>query len=488
MKSLSSILAGIKVNEIIGNKDIFIKSIVLNSNDVRDGYAFVAVRGTNQDGNNFIDDAISRGSKLIISDIIPTKILDGITYLVIYDIRNSLGLLASNFYDDPSSKIEIVGITGTNGKTSIATLLYDLFIMLGKSAGLISTINIGIKGKVIDSSKNTTPDIFTINLSLKDMVDNNCSHCFMEVSSHGIDQGRIDGIKFKLGIFTNISQDHLDYHLSFKNYINTKKKFFDSLNKDSLCLINKDDRNHKIMIQNTRSKKYFYSLYSKADFNSKIIESTLEGTKLFINGNELWTPLKGRFNIYNLLAVYGACYLLLGDKMEKDIFNYISMLKGVKGRFDCILTKDKVLVVIDYAHTPEALKSILECLRELLGKNAKLINLIGCGGNRDKSKRSKMGKISYLNSDIAIFTSDNPRFEKTIDIIEDMKKELSEDEKRNIFVLEDRREAIELSNDLSKSGDIVLIAGKGHEPYQQIKGVNYRFDDLEVAKEIFNCN
>lgn len=471
---LRNILLDLEVIEQIGNLDISICDIVFDSRKVQEGSLFVAQRGTQIDGHNFIESAIKDGAKAIVLEQMPDKIQDGITYIKVGNSAKALAILARNYYDNPSSKLKLIGITGTNGKTTTVTLSYNLFKSLGYECGLISTIVNRIGDREVVST-HTTPDALSLNKLLNEMVENSCEYVFMEVSSHAVDQYRIWGLSYCGGVFSNITHDHLDYHKTFANYINAKKGFFDSLSTKAFSLTNIDDKNGEKMLEATKSKKYTYSLSRMADFKAKIIENSFFGLLLNINGKEVSTQLVGEFNAYNLLAIYSIAELC-GLKQEEILLG-LSKLKAAAGRFETYRLKNGAVAIIDYAHTPDALLNVISTINEIkLG--GKLITLVGCGGNRDKTKRPEMAKIAQEGSDVVILTSDNPRFENPDDIIEDMKKGVIDNE--SLFCITDRRQAIKLASQLAKDkNDIILVAGKGHETYQEISGVKHHFDDKE---------
>ncbi|MBO7277098.1 MAG: UDP-N-acetylmuramoyl-L-alanyl-D-glutamate--2,6-diaminopimelate ligase [Bacteroidales bacterium] len=471
---LRNILLDLEVIEQIGNLDISICDIVFDSRKVQEGSLFVAQRGTQIDGHNFIESAIKDGAKAIVLEQMPDKIQDGITYIKVGNSAKALAILARNYYDNPSSKLKLIGITGTNGKTTTVTLSYNLFKSLGYECGLISTIVNRIGDREVVST-HTTPDALSLNKLLNEMVENSCEYVFMEVSSHAVDQYRIWGLSYYGGVFSNITHDHLDYHKTFANYINAKKGFFDSLSAKAFSLTNIDDKNGEKMLESTKSKKYTYSLSRMADFKAKIIENSFFGLLLNINGKEVSTQLVGEFNAYNLLAIYSIAELC-GLKQEEILLG-LSKLKAAAGRFETYRLKNGAVAIIDYAHTPDALFNVISTINEIkLG--GKLITLVGCGGNRDKTKRPEMAKIAQEGSDVVILTSDNPRFENPDDIIEDMKKGIIDNE--SLFCITDRRQAIKLASQLAKDkNDIILVAGKGHETYQEISGVKHHFDDKE---------
>ncbi len=483
MKLLKDILKGIPVIQIEGNLDIQIARIVFDSRTVQDGDLFVAVSGTHVNGADFVLDAVNKGASAIICQELPNEPHASVTYIQVEDAALSLGITASNFYDQPSKQLKLVGVTGTNGKTTVATLLYQLFSELGYACGLISTVENRIVQKVVPAT-HTTPDPVQLNRLLKEMVDAGCDYCFMEVSSHAVVQQRIAGLDFAGGIFTNITHDHLDYHGTFDQYIKAKQLFFDGLGRFAFALYNEDDRNGSIMVQNSFAHKKSYGLKNVADFKAKVLESHFDGTLLQIDHQELWVSLVGSFNAYNLLAVYGAA-VLLEQEIEK-VLTALSKLKGAEGRFDVRIAPNGVIGIVDYAHTPDAVKNVLETINKLLKGDEQVITVLGCGGDRDKTKRPEMAEVAILNSNKLILTSDNPRSEDPYQIIKDMEQGIPVSEKKNTFSIADRREAIRAACHLAQAGDVVLIAGKGHEKYQEINGKKLPFDDLEVLEQSFN--
>lgn len=482
MKNLKDILYNVSVNEVYGSTDVLINNININSQLVKLNDIFIAIKGQ-ADGHIYIDSAIKNGAKVIICQDLPAIRVENISYIIVKDTKSALADMASNFYDNPSKKLTLVGITGTNGKTTVATLLYDLFTKLGYKVGLLSTVKILVNQQNYKTD-NTTPDSLTINRYLAQMVAQGVSFCFMEVSSHGIHQKRTKGLDFKGGVFTNLTQDHLDYHLTFSAYRDVKKEFFDTLPKTAFALINADDKNGEVMLQNCKANKYRYALNSMVDFKGKILENSLDGLLLQINRNELWVKLIGTFNAYNILAIYGAAVLLGVEEFEA--LKIISSLESVKGRFQFVLTDNKISLIIDYAHTPDALKNVLSTLNSIRTGNEKLICVMGCGGDRDKDKRKKMGYIASKLSNITIITSDNPRSENPEDIISQIESGVEPQDFKNILSIVNREQAIKTARQLAKTGDIVLIAGKGHETYQEIKGVKHDFDDYKIALRLFN--
>ena len=482
MKKLREILNNVAVNNIIGDPEISICNITKDSRMVNEGDLFVSIIGNNLDGTSFITDAIKNGAKCVISEKEFEIVNKEITYVFVESSRNTLAVVSANYYENPSKKLNLIGVTGTNGKTTIVDLLYNLYDSSGIKTGIISTIKIDV-GDSIYNSTQTTPDATLINKYLYEMVQNDVRYCFMEVSSHGIDQGRTYGLKFKGGVFTNLTHDHLDYHKSFKNYRNTKKIFFDNISSDGFAITNCDDKNGLYMIQNTNAETYTYSLKSNSNFKAKLLESSIEGMMIKINNSELWSSLVGEFNVYNLLAVYSTAKTL--GMPQENLLKGISKLKPVKGRLQFISNNEKIAIV-DYAHTPDALENVIRSIKEIKSVKSNLITVVGCGGDRDKSKRAIMGKIASSLSTKVVFTSDNPRSENPSQIIDDIMHGVSSENLEKVTRIIDRREAIELAFSMSKKNDIVLVAGKGHESTQEINGVKNNFDDFEVIKSIIS--
>lgn len=483
MKVLKDILYKVAIEAVKGSTDIAINSIDFDSRKVSLNDVFVAIRGTLSDGHDFIEKAINQGVIAIICEEFPKKIINGVTYIKVKNTNQALAFMASNFYDNPSSKIKLVGITGTNGKTTVASLLYQLFKKAGYKVGLLSTVKI-LVDEYEYKATHTTPDSLTINHYLNEMISEGCEFCFMEVSSHGIHQKRTEGLHFKGGVFTNLSHDHLDYHNSFAEYRDVKKAFFDGLPKDAFALTNVDDKNGNVMFQNTKARKLTYALKSYADYKAQILESQLTGLLLKINDNEVWVKLIGNFNAYNMLAIYGVAIELGIDKMEA--LRLLSELESVAGRFQFIISKSKITAIVDYAHTPDALENVLQTISEIRTKNEQLITVVGCGGDRDKTKRPVMANIASTLSDKAIFTSDNPRSEIPEVIIDDMEKGVEPQNYKKTVSIVDRKQAIKTACIMANENDIILIAGKGHENYQEINGVRHDFDDLKVVNDILN--
>ncbi|WP_369047827.1 UDP-N-acetylmuramoyl-L-alanyl-D-glutamate--2,6-diaminopimelate ligase [Tenacibaculum sp. UWU-22] len=483
MKNLQHILYKVAVEAVFGNTNIDISEIVFDSRKVQKNDVFVAQKGTAFDGHKFINKAIDLGAVAIICENIPAQKNQEVTYIQVQDSNAALAILAANFFDNPSSKLKLVGVTGTNGKTTVATLLYNLFTKAGYATGLLSTVNIKVN-KTEYKATHTTPDSITINRFLNKMVNEQVTYCFMEVSSHGIHQKRTAGLFFTGGIFTNLSHDHLDYHKTFAEYRDVKKSFFDALPKSAFALVNSDDKNASVMLQNTRAQKYTYALKTGADFKAKILEKRFSGTLVLIDGVEVWTKLIGEFNIYNLLAIFGAANLLEIEKLE--ILRIISELDSVSGRFQYVVSNNQITAIVDYAHTPDALKNILETINDIRSGNEKVITVVGCGGDRDKTKRPLMARIASQLSNQAIFTSDNPRTEDPQVILDQMEEGVSSENYKKTLTIIDRRQAIRTAYKLSNPGDIILIAGKGHETYQEINGERKHFDDMEEVTKCFN--
>ncbi len=480
MKVLKDILYKVSLTSTIGDMDRQVSSIVFDSRKVVERSAFVAIAGTQVDGHEFITTALEKGATVIICERLPEAIIEGITYVQVVNSAKALGIMASNFFDNPSEKIKVVGVTGTNGKTTTVTLLHQLFVAMGYSTGLLSTVENKINEQVIPAT-HTTPDAVSVQALLRKMVDAGCTHCFMEASSHAIVQERIAGLKLAGAVFTNITHDHLDYHGTFDEYIKAKKKLFDELPKDAFALVNGDDRRGSVMLQNSKATHHTFALKSSADFKAKILSNTLEGLELDINSKQIWFRMIGAFNAYNLLGALGVAVLLGED--EDEVLRTLSAIRGAKGRFDRI-SIGGIIAIVDYAHTPDALDNVLKTINGVRTGNEQLITVVGCGGNRDKTKRPIMAKLAVSESNKAIFTSDNPRFEDPMEILREMQAGVGPSEVRKTLTIEDRREAIKTAVMLSQRGDIILIAGKGHEDYQEIKGVKHHFDDAEVVTEI----
>jgi len=483
MAILRDILYKVSLVSASGDMDKEVASINFDSRNVNNDSLFVAVKGTKVDGHDYIEKAIKKGATIIVCEKLPESIKQGITYVAVKNTAAALGVIANNFYESPSNKVKLIGVTGTNGKTTVATLLFQLFRKLGYSVGLISTVQNQIDNRVLDST-HTTPDAIQLNKLLKEMVDSGCEYCFMEVSSHALDQFRVEGVNFKGGIFTNISHDHLDYHKTFDAYIKAKKKLFDDLGADSFALSNVDDKRGRVMLQNTKAEKNTYALKSVANFKSKLISNTIQGLEMEIDGKSVWFKLIGDFNAYNLTAVYATAILLKQDADE--VLKELTLLSGAPGRFELVMTDAKITALVDYAHTPDALKNVLETISELRTGNEQVISVVGCGGDRDKSKRPLMAAIACSLSDKVVFTSDNPRTEDPLEIIKDMQEGISPADYKKTVILTEREEAIKTACLLADEGDIILVAGKGHETYQEIDGVRHPFDDKEVLGRMLN--
>ena len=480
---LRDILYRVNIRSLIGSTDKEIGDVQIDSRKIKPGSLFIAVRGMLIDGHEFITKAIEQGAVAVVCEEMPAMKNQGIVYVQVENSGAAAGYVANNFFDQPSAKMKVVGVTGTNGKTTIVTLLYKLFTSLGYKTGLVSTVQNHVGDRIVPAT-HTTPDAISLNALLKQMADEGCTHVFMEASSHAIHQHRITGLQFAGGIFSNVTHDHLDYHKSFEEYIRVKKSFFDGLLSSAFAISNVDDKRGMVMLQNTNAKKYYYSLRTVADFKGKILDNSLTGLVMTVNDQEVHFRLIGEFNAYNLLAVYGTAICLGEDKQET--LRNLSMLTGAEGRFDYVIsTKEKVIAIVDYAHTPDALLNVLATVKKLKKGFEKLITVIGCGGDRDKTKRPVMGEVACEHSDKVIFTSDNPRSEDPAQIIKDMEAGLSTSMKKKYISIVDRKEAIKTAISLAKKEDIALIAGKGHEKYQEIKGVKNHFDDKEVVREMF---
>ena len=483
---LSELLKNVEVLNSLGDADVDITGVNIDSRRIEKGHLFIAIPGTQTDGHNFIPKAIEQGAAAVLCEYFPNTRVPGITYIAVESTEDAVGKVATVFYGEPSLKLKLVGVTGTNGKTTIATLLYNMFRKFGHKCGLLSTVCNYIEGEAIPAD-HTTPDPIELNKLLHQMVEAACEYAFMECSSHAIAQKRIGGLKFAGGLFTNLTRDHLDYHKTFENYRDAKKAFFDGLSKDAFAITNADDKNGAVMVQNCKAKVKTYSTRSMADFRARIIECHFEGMYLEIDGREVGVQFIGKFNVSNLLAVYGAA-VMLGKKPE-DILLVLSTLKSVAGRLEPIRSKDGITAVVDYAHTPDALENVLNAIHEVLdGKGGQVITVCGAGGNRDKGKRPLMAQEAVKQSDRVIITSDNPRFEEPQDIINDMLAGLDQKQMKKVVSIVDRKEAIKTACMLAQKGDVILIAGKGHEDYQEIKGVKHHFDDREVVREIFGIS
>ncbi|KQS50312.1 MULTISPECIES: UDP-N-acetylmuramoyl-L-alanyl-D-glutamate--2,6-diaminopimelate ligase [Flavobacterium] len=478
---LKDILYKVAIEAVKGSTEIAINAINFDSRKIENNDVFIAIRGTVADGHEYIETAISKGAIAIICDTFPENIVSGVTYVQVKDTNRALAFIASNYYGNPSANLKLVGITGTNGKTTIASLLYQLFKKAGYKVGLLSTVK-NVVDDVEYKSMLTTSDSITINKFLKEMNDVGVEYCFMEVSSHGIAQKRTEGLQFAGGVFTNLSHDHLDYHKTFAEYRDVKKTFFDQLPKGAFALVNIDDKNGPVMLQNTNAKKLTYALKSYADYRAQILENQLSGLLLKINEQEVWVRLIGNFNAYNLLAIYGTAVELGLDTME--VLRLLSELESVSGRFQYIVSKGNITAVVDYAHTPDALENVLKTIDDIRTKNEQLITIVGCGGDRDKTKRPIMANIASTLSDKAILTSDNPRTEDPEAIILEMEKGVEPQNYKKTLAIVDRKQAIKTACQLAQPNDIILIAGKGHETYQEINGVRYDFDDMKIVTEL----
>ena len=480
---LKNLLRELHVSRIVGNDAVEISSVEADSRRVAAGSLFVAVRGVSVDGHTFISKAEAQGAAAIVCEELPAELSPAVTYVVTPESREALGLLASAWYGEPSRQLTLVGVTGTNGKTTIATLLYEMFRLFGEKVGLLSTVCNYVDDRAIPTD-HTTPDPLTLHRLLREMVDAGCRYAFMEVSSHSVDQRRIAGLEFAGGIFTNLTRDHLDYHKTVQAYLKAKKRFFDDLPQDAFALTNADEKNGAVMLQNTRAAKHTYALNTLADYKGRIIESRLDGTTLEVNGREVEVQFVGKFNAYNLLAVYGAACLLGGNPGK--VLIALSRLVPVSGRFQTLHAPQKYTAIIDYAHTPDALTNVLTSIREVVGRRGHVITVVGAGGNRDKGKRPLMAQEAAKWSDKVILTSDNPRYEKPQDILDDMLARLDAAQRRRPLGIADRREAIRAATQLAQPGDVVLVAGKGHEDYQEIEGVKHHFNDREEVERLFN--
>lgn len=480
MKVLKDILYKVAIHDVVGRTGVYINTIRFDSREVKNDDLFVAITGNVIDGHQFIDKAINNGAKAIVCENLPAHLAPGITYVQVKNSKSALAFMASNFYDTPSENLKLVGVTGTNGKTTVATLLYNLFTKAGYKVGLLSTVKVRINNTTYQAT-HTTPDSLTINKYLKEMNDAGVEFCFMEVSSHGIHQNRIEGLRFEGGIFTNLSHDHLDYHNTFAEYRDVKKVFFDALPAKAFALVNADDKNASIMLQNTKAKKYTYALKSYADYKAQILENQFSGLLLKINECEVWTRLIGKFNAYNILAVYATAELLGLEKEE--VLRLVSDLESVSGRFQYIISDEKITAIVDYAHTPDALKNVLETINSIRTKNETLITVVGCGGDRDVSKRPKMGHIASALSTQVIFTNDNPRSENPEAILKAIESGVEPQNFKKTMTIADRKQAIKTACQLAQPNDIILIAGKGHENYQEINGERFDFDDYKIVQE-----
>lgn len=483
MKALQSILFGVALREVVGSTNLLIKDIQIDSRKVSDGSVFVAIKGVQMDGHTFIKTAINNGAKVIVCEHLPENIVNGVSYLIVENAQEAVAIMAHQFYYEPSTKVKLVGVTGTNGKTTVATLLFKLFTTLGYKCGLISTVQNQIGDNIIPST-HTTPDAVQLNALLAKMVQENCTHVFMECSSHAIHQHRITGLQFVGAAFTNITHDHLDYHQTFEAYVDVKKSFFDHLPSSAFALSNLDDKNGANMLLDTKAKKVTYALHAPATYKGKILENQLTGLVMLVNEVEVHCRLIGTFNAYNFLAVYGIA-IQLGELSEKVLIA-LSALTGAEGRFDYIISNAKIIGIVDYAHTPDALENVLTTISKLRKGDEDVITVVGCGGDRDKTKRPIMAQVACDLSTKVFLTSDNPRSEDPNSILSDMEQGLSSAAKRKYIKIVDRKEAIKAAISFAKAGDIILIAGKGHEKYQEVNGVKTHFDDKEQLQNLFN--
>ena len=481
MKVLKDILYKVTLNAVVGSTSVELSTIEFDSRKIIKGSLFVAIRGSITDGHEYIDKAINNGATSVVCEAIPEKLVDGITYIEVDNTSKALAVMASNYYENPSENLRLVGVTGTNGKTTVTSLLYQLFKKAGYKVGLLSTVKIMVDETEYKAT-HTTPDSLTINKYLREMNDEGVEFCFMEVSSHGIHQYRTEGLHFEGGIFTNLTHDHLDYHSTFAEYRDVKKKFFDELPSNAFALSNVDDKNGLVMLQNTRAKKYTYALKQYADYKTQILENQFGGLLLKVNDSEVWTRLIGNFNAYNVLAIYATAELLGLERVE--ILRLISDLESVSGRFQYVVSSDKITAIVDYAHTPDALKNVLETINSIRTKNEELITVVGCGGDRDKTKRPKMGHIATALSTKVIFTNDNPRTENPDQILKEIESGVEPQNFKKALTIADRKQAIKAACQMAQPNDIILIAGKGHEAYQEINGERFDFDDLKIVKEL----
>tara|TARA_R110002072_G_scaffold300571_3_gene478341 strand:- start:15539 stop:16999 length:1461 start_codon:yes stop_codon:yes gene_type:complete len=479
--NLRDILYKVTINAVVGSTDLTFSNLVFDSRKVSLNDCFIAIRGTLSDGHEYIKTAVNQGALAIICEELPEVIVNGVSYIQVEDSKKALAIMASNYFGNPSEKIKLIGITGTNGKTTIATLLYDLFKKAGYKVGLLSTVKVLVDDNEYPAT-HTTPDSITINYYLNEMAIDGVEYCFMEVSSHGIHQKRTEALTFAGGVFTNLTQDHLDYHNSFAEYRDVKKAFFDQLPKTAFALVNEDDKNGLVMMQNTKARKFTYALKTQADFKAQVLENQFSGLLLKINNNELWSKLIGNFNAYNLLAIYGVATLL--ELEELEVLRIISELESVSGRFQYQISEKNITAIVDYAHTPDALKNVLETINSIRTGNETLITVVGCGGNRDAGKRPKMGHIASALSNKVIFTSDNPRNEDPDKIIEEIEKGVEPQNYKKTMAITDRKQAIKTACQLAESNDIILIAGKGHETYQEIKKERFDFDDFKIVNHL----
>ncbi len=481
-KSLKDILYKANLLEVAGSTELVVEHITMDSREVSKGSLFVAIKGTQVDGHQFIQQAVNAGAVAVICEDMPTKLTGDVSYIKVKSSSETLGIVASNFYGDPSGELQLVGVTGTNGKTTVATLLYELFTALGYKVGLISTI-VNRIGTETHPVTHTTPNAVILNGLLADMVEQSCEYCFMEVSSHAIKQHRVTGLKYVGGVFTNITHEHLDYHSTFKEYLKVKKRFFDDLHESAFALTNLDDKNGTVILQGSKARKKTYALKAMADFRAKVLENSFTGLIMQMGGAEVHSPLVGEFNAYNLLAAFGVASLLEQDKVS--VLTLLSKLSTAEGRFENVISDLLIIGIIDYAHTPDALENVLGTIKKLRTGNEKLITLVGCGGDRDASKRPLMAAVACKYSDQVLFTSDNPRSEEPQAIIDEMQAGVSPDQRAKVLSIPDRKEAIRTACQLAESGDIILLAGKGHEKYQETKGKRIPFDDKLILEETF---
>ncbi|TYC12141.1 UDP-N-acetylmuramoyl-L-alanyl-D-glutamate--2,6-diaminopimelate ligase [Bizionia gelidisalsuginis] len=481
MKLLKDILFKVAIQSVVGSTEVSVEAIHFNSQKIVENDVFVAIKGSTTNGHTYIKSAIEKGAIVVVCEVLPEQIETAVTYIEVASSSRALAIMASNFYGNPSQNLKLVGVTGTNGKTTIATLLYQLFKKAGYKVGLLSTVVVKVDNKDFKAT-HTTPDSLSINRYLKEMNNEGVAFCFMEVSSHGIHQNRTEGLQFEGGVFTNLSHDHLDYHDTFAAYRDVKKRFFDQLPKQAFALVNTDDKNGAVMLQNTAAKKYTYALKSYADYTAQILENSFNGLLLKIDGSEVWTRLVGDFNAYNVLAIFATAELLGLEKVE--VLRLISELKSVSGRFQYFISGNKITAIVDYAHTPDALKNVLETINSIRTKNEELITVVGCGGDRDATKRPKMGHIASALSTKVVFTSDNPRSEVPEAIIKDIENGVEPQNFKKTLSITDREQAIKTACQLANSGDIILIAGKGHETYQDINGMRFDFDDYKTVEKI----
>ncbi|KPE50457.1 UDP-N-acetylmuramoyl-L-alanyl-D-glutamate--2,6-diaminopimelate ligase [Chryseobacterium indologenes] len=479
---ITELVNRIQVTAIHGNSSREVSELVFDSRKATENSLYIAIKGTVSDGHSFISSAIEKGASAIVCEELPEVLAENITYIQVNDSSKALGHLASNFYGNPSRKLKLVGVTGTNGKTSVSTLLFDVFKNLGYDSALLSTVEIRIGDQIIPAT-HTTPDVITINKILAEAVEKGCEFAFMEVSSHGIAQNRIEGLHFKVAGFTNLTHDHLDYHKTFSEYLKTKKRFFDELEDTAIAITNVDDKNGNIMLQNTKAKKKSYALKTMADYHGKLLEVDFNGMLLNFNGKEFWTTLTGKFNVYNLLLVFGIAQELGFE--QDEILQAVSKLKRVSGRFETFKSDGGIFFIVDYAHTPDALENILDSINDIRTKNERLITVFGCGGDRDHSKRPEMGNIATKKSTLAIITSDNPRTEDPAQIIKEIEAGVEPQNFSKYTSIPDRKEAIKMAIKFAEPKDIVLVAGKGHETYQEINGVKHHFDDKETINELW---